>query len=146
MKVLFVCTGNLCRSAAAEKLLALKEVPGVVVRSRGVAAQPYGGMPRQVKDFLIKAGVKEPGHKAQFIAEADVDWADLILVMENGHFDALAERFPQGGRKTHLFVEYCTGKEGAQLKDPMGLTDKVFEEILGMVQACVKELARKLGA
>lgn len=143
--MLFVCTGNLCRSAAAEKLLALENVPGVEVRSRGVAAQPYGVMPRPVREFLIRAGVKETGNRGSFIAEADVDWADLILVMDNGHFEAVEERFPQSGRKMHLFLEYCTGEEGAELEDPMGKDDKVFERILGVVQACVKQLAGKLG-
>ncbi len=143
MKVLFVCTGNMCRSVAAEKLLLALGLPGVQARSRGTAAQPYGGMPREVRSFLERAGVADLQHKPAFISEADVDWADVILVMQNHHYEVLADNFPQSARKMHLFLEYCTGAAGAELQDPMGKGEKAFERVLGEVKAAVARLAEK---
>ena len=134
----------MCRSPAAEKLLAAEKLPGVEVRSRGAAVQPYGGMPRQVRAFLEREGISDLAHKPALIAEEDVNWADLILVMENAHYDHLAERFPQSQRKMHLFVDYCAGREEAELEDPMGKGDAAFERVLNMVRFCIKGLAAKL--
>jgi protein-tyrosine phosphatase len=143
MKVLFVCTGNMCRSAAAEKLaLHLGGKAGLEARSRGTAAGP-GAMPRPVREFLAAQGVPDLAHKPELIMEADVDWADLILVMENHHYEVLAERFPQSMRKMQLFLDYCNGGEEQELEDPMGKGDAAFAEVLGKVKAGVVKLVEK---
>lgn len=142
MKVLFICTGNMCRSPAAEKLLAhYGGVKGFVVRSRGTAAQPYCRMPRQIVDFLKRQGLTDLAHKPAFVVEEDIDWADLVLVMEEEHRDILAERFPQSMRKTQLLLDYAG--DGGGLSDPMGKSDKVFEEVLLQVVEAVKKIIAK---
>ena len=139
MKVLFICTGNMCRSPAAEKLLAhYGGAAGFEARSRGTAAQPYCKMPRQITDFLTRQGITDLAHKPALAAEADIDWADLILVMEGAHRDILADKFPQSMRKTQLLLDYRG--EGAELRDPMGRSDEVFEEVLEQIKEAVKKL------
>lgn len=129
----------MCRSPAAEKLLAhYGGTAGFEARSRGTAAQPYCKMPRQITDFLARQGVKDLEHKPALAAETDVDWADLILVMEGVHRDILADKFPQSMRKTRLLLDYCG--EGGDLRDPMGKPDKVFEEVLNQIQAAIRKL------
>ncbi|MDD5208184.1 MAG: hypothetical protein PHV36_02240 [Elusimicrobiales bacterium] len=142
MKVLFICTGNMCRSPAAEKLLALYGgAAGFETRSRGTAAQPYCKMPRQITEFLTKQGVSSLEHKPALAGEADIDWADLILVMEGMHRDILADKFPQSMRKTQLFLDYVG--ESGDLRDPMGKSDKVFEEVLQQIQEAIKKIVSK---
>lgn len=137
MKVLFVCTGNMCRSPAAEKLLALYgAVAGFEARSRGTAAQPYCSMPVQVESFLKKAGAADLAHKPALVAEADIDWADLVLVMEDVHAEILAEKFPQSMRKTRLLT-------GGNLPDPMGKNAEVYADVLAKIQAAVKGLIER---
>jgi len=139
MKVLFVCTGNMCRSPAAGKLLGhYGGTAGFLARSRGTAAQPYCKMPRQITAFLQRQGVTSLEHKPAQVAEADIDWADLILVMEELHRDILADKYPQSMRKTQLFLDYA-GKSG-ELRDPMGKSDKIFEEVLKQIDDCVKKI------
>lgn len=142
MKVLFICTGNMCRSPAAEKLLAhYGAAAGFQARSRGTAAQPYCKMPRQITDFLARQGVTDLTHKPALVAEADIDWADLILAMEDVHRDILADKFPQSMRKTKLLLEHCGA--GGDLKDPMGKSDQVFLEVLEQLDAAIKKLMEK---
>lgn len=137
MKVLFVCTGNMCRSPAAEKLLALYGAgAGFQARSRGTAAQPYCSMPAQVENFLKKNGVTDLAHKPALAAEADIDWADLVLVMEAAHAEILAEKFPQSMRKTRLLT-------GGDLPDPMGKSDAVYADVLAKLQAAVRGLIER---
>lgn len=129
----------MCRSPAAEKLLAhYGGAKGFEARSRGTAAQPYCKMPRQITAFLERQGVADLAHKPALAAEADIDWADLILVMEGMHRDILADKFPQSMRKTKLFLEQCGGE--GDLKDPMGKSDEVFEEVLQQISEAIKKI------
>ncbi len=142
MKTLFICTANLCRSVAAEKLLRhYGAAAGLEARSRGTAAGPYGAMPALVRAFLARAGVTELEHKPALAAESDVDWADVILVMEHRHYEALAEKFPQSTRKMHLFMDFCEGTDGTELEDPAGKSREVFDAVLGRIDGAVKKLA-----
>jgi protein-tyrosine phosphatase len=141
MKVLFVCTGNVCRSAAAEKLLRLYSGAAFEARSRGTAAQPYYRMPAQVESFLKAEGVADTAHKASLVTETDIDWADLVLAMEAHHEALLAEKFPQSMRKTKLFLDYCGA--GGGLPDPMGGSDENYARIMEIIKDGVLELVKK---
>ena len=146
MKVLFICTANLCRSAAAEKLLRHYGAgAGFEARSRGTAAAPGAGMPSAVRDFLSAAGVQDLGHRPELVMEADIGWADLVLVMEDHHYEAVAERFPQAMRKMHLFLDFCAGAGEAGLEDPAGKSRAVFDRVLSAVDAAVKALVARKG-
>jgi protein-tyrosine phosphatase len=139
MKVLFVCTGNMCRSPAAEKLLAHYGAgKGFEARSRGTAAQPYSAMTEAVAEFLSAEGVKNLIHKPALVRDEDIDWADLVVVMEEAHREALAEHFPQSIRKTRKIMEYL-GSDG-DLRDPMGGDDKLYAEVMGKVKRAVLNL------
>ena len=132
----------MCRSPAAEKLLAhYGGAAGFEARSRGTAAQPYCAMPRQITAFLARQGVTDLAHKPALAAEADIDWADLVLVMEGVHREILADKFPQSMRKTQLFLDHCGN--GGELRDPMGKSDVVFEEVLKQINDGVKKIIEK---
>lgn len=129
----------MCRSPVAEKLLRLYgAAAGFETRSRGTAAQPYCSLPVQVENFLERAGA-DTAHKPALVVEPDIDWADLILVMEEVHAGILAEKFPQSIRKTRRLLDYCGG--GGDLQDPMGKGDKSFEKALKLIEECVKKIA-----
>lgn len=142
MKVLFVCTGNMCRSPAAEKLLAhYGSECGFEARSRGTGVQPHFGLHKRMAALLKADGLAELGHKASLVTEPDVDWADLILVMEEGHADALAELYPQSMRKTQRLLDYAG--PGGDLEDPIGKDDEIFKQVYEAIKAAVLALIEK---
>jgi protein-tyrosine-phosphatase len=129
----------MCRSPAAEKLLTLYGAKaGFMARSRGTAAQPYCRMPAQIEFFLKQAGVTDIAHKPALVTEEDIEWAELILVMEKGHSEILADKFPRSIGKTRLLA-------GGELRDPMGKSAAVYEAVMKQIEEAVKVLvAEKL--
>lgn len=81
MKILYVCTANICRSPSAAELLRDADLPGVQVRSAGtVAAEGSPGCPRAP----ALAG-RDDQHRSQRLTPELVDWADLILTAAREH-------------------------------------------------------------
>ncbi|MDD2806239.1 MAG: hypothetical protein PHV33_11840 [Elusimicrobiales bacterium] len=142
MKVLFICTGNMCRSPAAELLLRhYGAARGFEARSRGTGVQPGFGLHKKMAALLKADGVTDLAHKGSLVMEPDVDWADLILVMEEAQRDALADQFPQSMRKTQLLLDYAG--LGGELEDPMGKDDKVFKQVFQTIKQAVLKLIEK---
>ncbi|KRF19275.1 low molecular weight protein arginine phosphatase [Paenibacillus sp. Soil787] len=108
LRILFVCTGNTCRSPLAEGLLRIRvhqEGLAAEVRSAGVSAVTGGPISRNSASLLQEAGFKEP-ISSLAIQESEVNWADLILTMTMGHKRTVIQRFPGAIEKTFTLKEY----------------------------------------
>ncbi len=154
VKILFVCTGNVCRSFTAHKLLEHFQKqsggpPVFEVKSCGIGVEPYFRVPAETADFLKAQGIEDVTHKPELVHEELVEWADIILVMDNMQYEVLADKFPQSGRKMHLLKEYagdkpreeCPAKD-LEIRDPMGKGKKVFEKVLGEIKGCVEKIIK----
>lgn len=114
LRILFVCTGNTCRSPLAEGLLRLKvqkEGLAAEVRSAGVSAVSGGPISKNSAAILKEAGFEEV-MLSLAISEAEVRWADLILTMTNSHKRAVIQYFPEAVDKTFTLKEYVEDDPG----------------------------------
>ena len=88
LRLLFVCTANMCRSPMAEgiarKLSVDHGVP-VEVRSAGILAEPGFRALDEVVTVCGEVGIDLAEHRSQRLDASLVEWADHVLVMENGH-------------------------------------------------------------
>jgi len=137
-KVLFVCTGNSCRSPMAEgilkDLLEKEGVEDVVVESAGTMA-PSGMSPTNFAVLtMVEMGIDISSHKAQPLTEAMVKEADLILVMERVHQHFIEHFLPSARDKVFLLKTF--GKEDVEgnmeIDDPIG-GDLDFYRMCGQI-------------
>ena len=91
-KVLFVCTGNTCRSPLAESLLKNMNLPGVEVKSAGTFASNGSEASTNTKIVLEEKGIPHH-HKSSMLTEELVQWADHILTMTVGHKTTVIDYF-----------------------------------------------------
>jgi protein-tyrosine-phosphatase len=122
-RVMFVCTGNTCRSPIAERMakkkLALEGRGDVEVLSRGLSVAEAGEpMSAGARAALTGFGVPADGHAALPLADSDVIWADAILTMTAAQADALRRLHPEAKGKIFTLGEYSG--VGGDVADPYG--------------------------
>jgi protein-tyrosine phosphatase len=123
MRVLFVCTGNTCRSPTAEHLLrrelAERGVEGVTVGSAGVGA--WDGSPASEGAYLIglEHGLDLSAHRARLLTPELAAEYDLILTMGRSHLERVREL--GAGDGAHLLTDFAgRGGRAGDVFDPYG--------------------------
>ena len=150
--LLIVCTGNVCRSPMAAGLIRDRlERAGlddqVHVSSAGVFA--LEGEPASADGVAVLAerGVDISDHRARQLDDQMIDQADLVLVMEERHRQAIFTRAPQHLHKVMLFSELAG--DHADVADPYRQGRAAYERTLATLNAILdagwEELLRRLG-
>ena len=102
--ILTVCTGNICRSPAVERLLA-HALPEANVVSAGVRAVVGAPVSAPMVPLLAAAGIEAHGFAARQLTENIVLDADLVLALTRGHRSAIVELAPTALRRTFTLRE-----------------------------------------
>ncbi|ECQ6354187.1 TPA: low molecular weight protein arginine phosphatase [Listeria innocua] len=132
MNILFVCTGNTCRSPLAEKILQNMR-PDLEVRSAGTRALDGDTISENSREILLQMNL--PGeHTAKKITEADIDWADEIYVMTKNHQVELKSIFPIASNKIQLI-----SKGGTDIPDPYGGPIEQYEITYYELKSAISE-------
>ena len=112
--ILFICTGNSCRSIMAEGLMrkSLYELGKERIEVASAGTMATNGMPPtdETVKVMKEAGVDVSDFKAKSVTPEMVRKADLILVMEPMHKDSVLRKAPQASSKTFLLKEYEIGR------------------------------------
>ncbi len=142
-RLLFVCTGNTCRSPTAEALAreeAAERGLEVACRSAGVAASGGGASPGAVR-AAGEVGLDLSDHRSTQLDRELVAWADLVLCMGTSHRWQVADRGGEG--KARLITDFLPegdARRGRPVLDPVGGGAGAYRETLEVLGSAVDGL------
>ena len=140
-RILVVCTGNVCRSPLAEALLRLQlQADGHAESAQVQSAGTRALVGKPADETVLYVARQQPRllqelerHRAQQINRTLLWWADLILVMEQGHVRHLAQLDPEAPAKARLLGHWL----GTAIADPYLKHESVYQETHKLVEQAV---------
>ncbi|MEB7039999.1 low molecular weight protein arginine phosphatase [Staphylococcus gallinarum] len=138
MKVIFVCTGNTCRSPLAEGI-AKQKIPNIEFASRGIYAMDGHPISNNSHQIGLTESLAMPSHSTKFVA-SDLS-ADLILTMSNSHKLALCQMY--NNTENVFTINEYVGATG-EVSDPFGGTIEDYREIFNELNCLIDRLKNKI--
>jgi protein-tyrosine-phosphatase len=148
MNILFVCSGNTCRSplaeALAKRIAADRGIKDVKISSAGTNAWENGTATDEALLVGMERSVDLTGHRARRLTPEIVSDADLIFVMTPSHLDQVHQ---MGGRgKTHVIDEYTSGSTTGGVSDPYGGDLDAYRGTADILEQEIEKLFDRIGA
>jgi protein-tyrosine phosphatase len=141
-RVLFVCTGNVCRSPVAQGLLRhwldRDLVPDVLVESAGTYAQDRLPASKLAVEVARAEGIDISRHRSRLLHRDLIEEADLVLAMEAAHVYEVLRLAPGAEAKTHLLGAYNADErsDGVDMTifDPIGGTEDDYRRSYAIIE------------
>lgn len=155
MKILFVCSGNICRSPFAEALMRyrianLSSASGdhlssldIQIKSAGTAASAEQPMSVAMETILMEKGI-DPAHCSQRLHQDLMDWSDLILTMTRPQKYLLISQIPDVAPKLATLKEYIGDTAAPDIADPWGTDLASYRHCAAEIETACDRLLAKL--
>jgi len=149
LRLIFVCTGNICRSPMAEGLMRHRlaaegqDASGITsMGTHGVVDAPASLPAQQV---CQQHGVDISGHRARSLVGEEIQEADMILCMEPMHKQMVGAYFPWHRDRIYLLGAW-PGKETRKsiVRDPMGQSMAVYQQVFADIQRHLDRICQML--
>ena len=153
MKIMFICTGNICRSAMAEKLLKKKlkdnGIKNVEVYSCGVYAYDGEVSTWEAKTVMMdEYAIDMSDHRATNIRNSKIKDMDLVLCATQKHKRDVLEMYPSLEGKVFTMKEYVNYDrkfhDKIDIKDPWGYDIETYRFCVAEIDECLELLIQKI--
>ena len=137
--ILFVCTGNICRSPMEEYLFREHHARGRDWRVGGAGTHAPEGQPasREAVRVLKDLGIDLKPHRSRMLTQELVDEASVIVVMTEGHRQICLERFPDAAEKVHVLKSFDAEALDVDVMDPIGYSKMVYRAVRDEIAAAL---------
>lgn len=147
MNVMFVCTGNTCRSPMAKGFLEKQsEYSGdcyINVESAGLSVYVPTEATENAVLVMDELGIDISGHKSCQITRESIIWSDLVLAMTSGHRNILIDLYPEASDRIYTLTEYAYG-EDKDIADPFGGDEEEYRRCALQIKDAVSAVYSKI--
>ncbi|MEG6617451.1 low molecular weight protein arginine phosphatase [Peptococcaceae bacterium 1198_IL3148] len=147
MKILFVCTGNTCRSSMAAGLA--KDIvkkrnleQTIEIISAGTMAWPGSPATAQAVQALAEKNIDINDHQASMLTDELITTADLILTMTAGHRQQVLQKAPETEKKVYTLCQYA--EEEGDIPDPYGQPLPVYQACAARLEQLITKALDKI--
>lgn len=149
MKIMFICTGNICRSAMAEGYLkkrAQEENIDVEVCSSGIYAEDGAEASYLAKEVMSEYGVVLNSHRATNTKGSNINDMDVILCATSPHKQILLQMYPNLVQKIYTIKEYAYGEDekNKDISDPWGYDITVYRHCASELVDAIEKIVIKV--
>ena len=143
MRLLFVCSGNTCRSPMAEALLraALPDGSGWTVESAGISAENGVPASRNAVAAMRELGMDISGHLSRKATREMLSSADVVVAMTRSHRARLVSLDPGVEQKSFLMLDFHPGQRRIRdMEDPIGGAISAYRACRDLILECMPDL------
>jgi len=150
MNILFVCTGNTCRSSMAEGifkyLLKNKNIDNINISSAGISAYEGEKANEKAISVLKSQGIDITSHKARQITDNIIEASDLILTMTYSHKMTILKYAPKASKKVFTLREFANTfneentEDNFDIDDPFGMDYNVYEQSMEEIKSELEKI------
>lgn len=146
--ILFVCTGNICRSPVAEYILRVKlekrKINNVMAFSAGLLDMRRQPPPREMVKIAMDFGVNMENHRSKTITREAIENASLVFTMEEFHRNKVHELLPNHRQKVFVLSLFDSKFNGMNINDPLGMSFYHYRYCFDRIDRLVQKLIHVL--
>lgn len=140
--ILFVCTGNICRSPMAAYLFAKRAGPDFHWQPSSAGLGAIDGLPasQAAVSVMRDQGVDLEPHLSRALTRDLVERAAIIVAMTAAQAAEVRRRYPSARDRVHLLGSFSAARPGLDIQDPVGCTRETYRRTLEDISGCMDNL------